>query len=102
MEEADESETVSITWRAEFGEVREYTVLYKPSDFERDVWSVVLTTVPQISLGNLLDSYQYTMQVLANAVNGEVYASNMFNFKSGKGTILCLSSFYFCLSHSHV
>ena len=89
MEEADESETVSITWRAEFGEVREYTVLYKPADFNRDVWSVVSTTVPQISLGNLLDSYQYTMQILAYTVNGEVYASNMFNFKTGKGTMPC-------------
>ena len=102
MEEADESETVSITWRAEFGEVREYTVLYKPADIKRDVWSVVSTKVPKISLGNLHDSHQYTMQVLAYTVNGEVYASNMFNFKSGKGTILCLSSFYFCLSYSHV
>ena len=87
-EEADESEiSISITWHAEFGEVREYIVLYKPADTKQDVWSVVSTKVPKISLRNLHDVQQYTMQVLAYTMSDGVHASNMFKFKTGKGRL---------------
>ena len=101
MEEADESETsVSITWHAVFGEVREYVVLYKPANIKPDVWSVVSTKFPNVSLENLHDSHQYTMQVLVYTVNGEVYASNTFNFKTGKGIWRDLMSLFQLISHS--
>ena len=90
VEEADESETlISITWHVVFGEVREYIVLYKLADTKQDVWSVVSTNISKVSLQNLHNAQKYTMQVLAYAVNGEVYASNKFNFETGKGTMLC-------------